>query len=88
MNPKRVDENQREIVRALRACGCTVQHLHEVGDGCPDILVGFRGRNYLLEIKNPETKGRLTNRQKEWFSTWRGQAAVVRTAEEALEICT
>ena len=47
--PKSVDANQPEIVAALRAAGATVQHLHEVGQGCPDILAGFRGRNYLID---------------------------------------
>lgn len=49
--PKRVDANQRSIVADLRAIGATVEDLHEVGDGCPDIAVGFRGQNYLFEIK-------------------------------------
>lgn len=47
--PKSVDANQPEIVAALHAVGATVQHLHEVGHGCPDILVGFRGKNYLID---------------------------------------
>ena len=49
--PKRVDMNQPEIVADLRGIGATVQHLHMVGKGCPDILVGFRGNNWLFEIK-------------------------------------
>ena len=50
--PARVDANQPVIVAALRAIGATVQHLHAVGQGCPDILVGYDGVNFLMEIKD------------------------------------
>jgi hypothetical protein len=79
---KSADANQPEIVNALRRVGASVQHLHMVGGGCPDILVGFRGRNFLLEIKTRNKK--LNQRQLEWFSTWSGKAHVVRTPDEAL----
>lgn len=81
--PKRVDGNQAEIVEALRRCGATVQDLHEVGQGCPDILVGRAGKTYLLEIKNGQ-RGKLNSREVRWHRMWRGQVAVVRTVDEAL----
>jgi hypothetical protein len=28
-----------------------VQHLHGVGQGCPDILVGYRGRKHFVRNK-------------------------------------
>lgn len=40
----RTDRNQAEIVKALRAAGCSVQCLHAVGGGVPDLLVGLRAR--------------------------------------------
>ena len=80
--PKRVDANQAEIVADLRKCGAWVLLLHEVGFGCPDILVGFRGVNYLIEIKSPD--GKLNIRQIDWHRSWPGQVAVARTSEEAL----
>lgn len=84
MSPKRVDANQAQIVADLRAIGATVQHLHEVGHGCPDILVGFRGRNYLFEIKGP--KAVMTPKQGEWHETWRGSAWIISSLEHALEV--
>ena len=42
MSAARVDANQPEIVKALRGVGATVQHLHKVGQGCPDLMVGWR----------------------------------------------
>lgn len=48
----RVDENQPEIVEALRQVGATVIHCHELKNAF-DILVVFRGRYFPAEIKNP-----------------------------------
>lgn len=80
----KVDRNQREIVDALKECGCDVMFI-----GKPvDLLIGVRGKNLLLEVKVPKAKGepggKLTPEQKNFFANWRGQKAVVRTAEEAL----
>ena len=81
---RRVDNNQRSIVAALRDIGASVQHLHIIGKGCPDILVGFRGRNYLMEIKME--RGKLTPDEDEWHERWRGQVAIVRDADDALRV--
>lgn len=85
----KVDANQPEIVEALRKCGCTVLHLHAVGGGCPDILVGFRKVNVLVEIKDgskPPSKRNLTPDQEDFFASWRGQASVVSSVAEAMEL--
>jgi hypothetical protein len=83
----KVDRNQAEIVAALRRLGATVQPLHAVGQGCPDLLVGFRGSNYLLEIKDWQASAsdRVLNAgQVEWHGGWKGQVAKVETVEAAL----
>ena len=83
----RIDANQVEIVDALRKAGGMVQHLHRVGQGCPDILVGFRGVNLLFEIKDgakSPSEQKLRAAQAEWHDAWRGQVAVVTSAEEAI----
>ena len=84
MTPKAVDTNQAEIVAGLRDIGASVCDLHEVGVGCPDLLVGFRGVNWLLEVKAPGCARRLTRMQVEWLEAWRGQAAVVTMLDDAL----
>ena len=38
MMKKRTDFNQQEIINALRAIGCSVQDLSQVGRGCPDLF--------------------------------------------------
>lgn len=85
---KRVDENQTAIVRALRDVGATVLHTHAIGQGCPDILVGWRGLNYFLEIKDgnkPPSARRLTSDEHDWQIQWRGQVATVTNVDEALK---
>ncbi len=72
---RKVDANQAEIVEALRAVGCSVLDLHHVGHGCPDILVGHCGEDYLIEIK---TKGSGRERSQLRFAAlWRGRSVQV-----------
>jgi hypothetical protein len=77
------DENEREIIDALEGVGASVTQLSE--KGLPDLLVGFRGETYLIEVKS--TKGNLTAHQNEWWLSWRGrEPAVARTPHDALRI--
>lgn len=85
----KVDRNQAEIVAALRQIGATVQPLHAVGQGCPDLLAGFRGVNYLIEVKDwqqPPSGRKLTGPQEEWHGGWKGHRAVVETVDAALAV--
>lgn len=82
--PKRVDSNQKQIVQALRKAGVSVLHLHAVGHGCPDILVGARNNNYLFEIK--QEGGKLTPDEERFYVSWLGQVHVIHCAEDALKI--
>ncbi len=91
MNYGRLDNNQKKIVKRLRQCCVSVQSLASVGDGCPDILVGFRGQNWLFEIKNLKGRGnKLTKNQESWHLNWRGRVHVVTTFDEIAEMigCT
>ena len=84
----RTDANQAEIAKALREHGCSVLSIATIGDGCPDLLCGYQGRNYLLEVKDgskPPSRRKVNDNQVEWHRTWRGQVAVVRCAGAALE---
>lgn len=83
----KVDENQPEIVKALRAAGASVQSLSPVGKGCPDLLVGYKGYNYLLEVKWPlgtPSQQKLTPAQVTWHTQWCGEVVVVHSARHAL----
>ena len=92
MTRKRVDENQREIIETLNAIkGCKVLDLSEVGEGCPDISVGYCARNWLFEIKNPDKPPcdrKLTPAQQKFFNTWPGQVQKVETVQEIIKTIT
>lgn len=83
----KVDRNQSEIVGALRDMGASVQPLHAVGQGCPDLLVGFRGVNHLIEVKDgakSASRRKLTDAQLQWHPAWRGSVTVVSSVDEAM----
>ncbi len=76
----RIDANQPEVVKAFRAAGASVQSLAPLGDGCLDLLVGYRGANYLVEVKDgskPPSARTLTPDQQEWTQNWHGQWEIV-----------
>ena len=89
----RIDDNQREIVAALRAVGAQVQSLATIGDGCPDILVYWKDRTFtydglhLMEIKDgakPPSKRRLTPAEADFATRW--PVEVVCNVREALAV--
>lgn len=90
MRAARVDRNQAEIVEALRAAGATVQLLHTVGEGCPDLAVGYAGQTAFVEVKDgmkPLSAQRLTPEQQKWHADWKGGTlAIVRDVEGALRV--
>ncbi len=84
--PKRVDENQRVIVTALRQFGASVWVTSDSGHGAPDIVCGYHGRSYPMEIKT--WHGKLTKAERDWFDRWEGDYYIVHTFEEAIAIIT
>lgn len=77
---RRRDANEKAICDALRRVGATIVRINAAG--APDMLVGFRGANTLMEIKSEH--GLIRANQAAWRSGWAGQVVVVRTEEEAL----
>ena len=83
----KVDANHRDIVAGLRKAGCSVISLAAVGNGCPDLLVGRAGQNFLFEVKDGDkcaSRQKLTKDQRVFFATWSGQARVIRSLDDAL----
>jgi Holliday junction resolvase len=71
----KVDANHAQVVSALQAAGAKVLSLAAVGDGVPDLLVGFRATLLLIEVKDgdksPSRRG-LTEKQKTFHAEWAG----------------
>lgn len=80
---RKPDANQAEIVEALRRAGASVQPIHTIGQGVPDLLVDWHNRTFLIEVK---TKGgKLTPDELAWLEKWTGTVAIVHSVEEAVE---
>lgn len=84
----KVDSNQPKIVRDLRKIpGVSVSPGHD------DILVGFRGRTFWFEIKNPDKlkkngklkKGALQDGQVQLQNEFNGHYSVVTSLDEILQ---
>ena len=79
------DLNQKEIVDALKKIGCDVETI-----GRPvDLLVGYRKRNFLIEVKRP--KAYIDKRQKaqrDFLKNWKGQVRQISTVDEAIRLVT
>lgn len=87
----RVDANQPQIVKAVRGIGASVLFTYQLKN-CFDLLIGYRGRTFLFEVKDPAqppSKRQLTAGEQEFRDTWRGSPYhVVHTADEAIAILT
>jgi hypothetical protein len=58
-----------------------------VGQGFPDIAVGFRKQTYLMEIKDGSkspSQRRLTEEEQAFHAGWHGQACIVQNLADAL----
>ena len=82
----RADNNQEAIVKALRSVGATVEITSQQGNGFPDIVCGIFGKNYLIEIKNLEARGKLLATQEIFRDKWKGNVHVVTSVDEALRV--
>jgi len=86
MSPRfraRVDLTHAGIVAALRQVGASVQSLASIGHGCPDLLVGYRMRWFVLELKSPG--GKLTPDEWDFIAAAQAEVHVVASVDEALE---
>ena len=84
MRGKRVDENQKAILDDLKRLHINYFVASDVGAGFPDIVIGFRGINWFIEIKT-ET-GKQTKSQIKFEKEWQGQYAICRSTEQVLEV--
>ena len=83
---KKVDKNQKDVVKALRDYGADVFLLHTVGGGIPDLMVCYEEQTILMEVKDGEDK-KLTPQQIVLFANWRGGPLHrVNSVQEAIEV--
>ena len=87
---RRVDDNQNSIVKALRFIpGMSIALTHIIGDGFPDMIIGYNGINYLIELKDgnkPPSQRKLTPDEIKWHEKWEGQVNVCKNLDEILKL--
>jgi hypothetical protein len=88
---RKIDANQPEIVKAFRQLGCKVLHLHTVGNGCADLLVGRPKlqKMLLVEIKDgskPPSARKLTKDEQEFRNAWAGSYMVVEGIPDVVKV--
>jgi hypothetical protein len=71
MYAKKTDKNQQIIIDTFRGLGATVHDLSKVGNGIPDLLVGYKNHTCLVEVKSSE-KATYTQYQKDFLNNWKG----------------
>ena len=95
----RIDENQTEIVKALRKHGISVIVISNAGNGAPDLIcggiAGSRTTKYyreteLLEVKDGSkfpSQRQLTPKEKKVHDEWKGRPIqIVESVADALAI--
>jgi hypothetical protein len=81
----KIDSNHAQIVKDLKCIpGVSVHSVAQLKRFC-DIVVGFRGKNYLFEIKKNK-KSKLTDGEKVFSDHWTGQINVITCTSDALYI--
>lgn len=85
----RRDANHTDIVGTFRACGASVMDTASLGKGVPDAVIGYRGHNVLVEIKDgskPPSQRRLTPDEVEFMQTWRGKYVIIESVDDVIEL--
>lgn len=81
----RRDDNETEIVKALRKAGAYVAYI----DSPCDLIIGFKNKTLLLEVKDgrkPPSARKLTPNEQKFHDEWiGGPLHVVTCVQEALD---
>lgn len=81
----RRDDNEQEIVKALRKAGAYVAYI----DTPADLVVGYKGRTIILEVKDgnkPPSARKLTPNEQKFHDEWTGGPLhIVTCIQEAID---
>jgi len=89
MRAARTDGNHAKLIKQMRQIGMSVHSTHAVHDGFPDVVCGYKGINYLFEIKDPlqpPSKRKLTPDEIKFHDNWKGSSHVIETIEDVITI--
>ncbi|WKZ71121.1 MAG: hypothetical protein QY331_07635 [Melioribacteraceae bacterium] len=84
---KRKDNNHNEIQTKLaKLPAVSVVDISNFGNGIGDLLVGYAGKNFLFEIKNPNKKITYTSAEEVFRRSWFGNHYKIQSFDEACNI--
>lgn len=89
MRARKIDKNQPGLVKQMRQVGMSVFVTSMVGNGFVDVVCGYRGMNFLIEIKDPaqpHSKRKLTPDEQIFHDNWKGSTHVVETIFDVMRI--
>ncbi len=87
----RKDANQAQIENALQRIGAVVKDTSALGNGFPDVVAKYRGRVWLLEIKDgtkPASAQKLTEAEQKFHTDFAGCVYVVNSVDAAIQVVT
>lgn len=88
----KIDANQNEVIKQLRRIpNVSIAITSQLGKGFPDFIVGYQGKNYLIELKDGNkqpSQRKLTPDEEQFFKGWNGQVNVCKDFDEIYSIIT
>jgi hypothetical protein len=78
------DDNHDDMVKTLQSVGFSVMETHQLGCDKPDAVISLHGETAILEIKNPITKGKMSDGQTDFFRLWQGKKIVAYSVMDVL----
>lgn len=80
----KVDDNQKEVVAALRKLGWTVLIISQLKNCC-DLFISKNGRTIAVEVKDgkkPPSSRKLSEGEKKFMESWQGEYALIETLDD------
>ena len=80
---------KEDIIKAIETKGGTVIEVSRLRRGMPSLLVGFRGTNSLLFIKDGTQSAQrrhMTDAELNFQTFWRGRVRIANSVAEALNL--
>lgn len=78
--PRFKDANHASLRKLWRSIGGSWLDITPIDGGEPDALIGWRGDDRLIEVKNPEappSKRKARAEQEAWHRGWKGRPVAV-----------
>jgi hypothetical protein len=81
----KVDGNHAQITAEFRKLGCSVLDMSRLGEGAPDLLIGYGGLTMLVEVKDgslPPSRRTLTTDQVQFWLNWKQNPRIVKNTDD------